>query len=196
MSQPPQIQNSDSGVSAWVVVTVAVAGIALLSLVFFWVLNTYLFTEPDVDDGQTASSTDEVGDQVNLALGRPVTGTGPGSDAPERVVDGKAETGWNSGNFAPQVIQIDLEEPSTIHTIQLLPGQSPNGETEHIIFGFSPGATEPEVLHTFVGHTNDKQWLAYTPDTPWKNINQIAVGTKHSPSWVAWFEIVVLGTSP
>jgi hypothetical protein len=179
------------------VVSVVVAGIALLSLVLWWALNTYIFSEPEeVDAAQTTTSEDGGGDPVNLALGRPVTGTGRGSDLPGLVVDGKADTGWNSGDFAPQVIQIDLEKSSTIQTIRLLPGQSPNGETEHIIFGLSPGETEPVVLHTFEGFTNDKQWLAYTPDTPWKNIDKVAVGTRRSPSWVAWFEIVVIGTSP
>jgi hypothetical protein len=185
-----------------VVGVVVLVAIALLALPLWWVLDSYVFTDATdptvVATNQPTSSTEEGSNPVNLALRKPVTGTGPGSDPepPGRVVDGNPDTAWNSGGYAPQVVQIDLEESSTIHSIRLLTGQSPAGDTEHIIFGWPLGEPEAEILHVFEGYTTDRQWLVYTPDAPWEGIDRIGVGTAASPSWVAWFEIEVIGTTP
>ena len=198
MTQGPQSQDADTGVSVWVVVVIVVVALALLALPLWWLLDTYVVAEsaPLAVDTETTTSTTEIVDPVNLALRKPVTGTGPGTDPPERLVDGKWEVGWNSGSFAPQVVEIDLETSSTIHSIRLLTGQSPNGETHHLIFGWPVGETEPVLLHEFEGFTTTRQWLSYSPDEPWEQIERIGVGTASSPSWVAWFEIEVIGTTP
>lgn len=197
MTEKPDV---DTGVSVWVGVGVFLAAVALLAYPLWWVLDFYVFNEtaePALESIAESTQTSQAAAiPVNIALGKSVSGTGPGSDPAGRIVDGSLDVGWNAGNYAPQVVEIDLGEPSTIHSIRLLIGQYPNGNTRHVIFGLGPGASEPEVLHVFEGFTTDGQWLTYTPETPWEGVDRIGVGTVASPSWVAWFEIQVLGTVP
>jgi hypothetical protein len=111
-------------------------------------------------------------------------------------VDGNPDTSWNSGGYAPQLVVVDLEEASTIYSIRLLTGQSPDGNTEHAVVGWPVGESDPVVLHVFAGFTTDRQWLTYTPEEPWRGMDRIGVGTTSSPSWIAWFEFQVMGTTP
>jgi hypothetical protein len=193
-------ENSDHGVSVWVPVAVVVAVIALLAYPMWWVLDSLLSNEESevvaVPTTEPTPSTEAISRPVNLALGKTVTGSGPGSDPPGLMVDGNPDTLWNSGSYAPQLVVVDLEASSTIHSVRLLTGQSPNGDTEHALVGWPVGESDPTVLHMFEGFTTDRQWLTYTPDAPWEGIDRIGVGTTTSPSWVAWFEIQVMGTVP
>lgn len=207
MSERPQLEDVDTGVSVWVVAAVVLAALALLALPLWWLLDSYVIAEvtepvaqpttlPTPSTSQPSPTTQGLATPVNLALGQPVTGTGPGSDPAGWAVDNNPDTSWNSGGYPPQLVEIDLEKPSTVHSIRLLVGQFPDGDTEHVVFGFRPGDSEPEVLHVFEGYTTDRQWLTYTPETPWEGLDRIGVGTLVSPSWVAWFEIQVVGTVP
>ena len=151
-------------------------------------------------DDATSTAIDESpktlppGDPVNLALQQPVRAPGSyGSNGPSALVDGDYSRSWNSGGFPPQWIEVELLAPSTIETIQLLTGQSPAGETVHIVFGWERGETMARVLHVFEGPTTDNQWLSHTPDTPWPNVRFIRIETIASPSWVAWFELEAIG---
>jgi hypothetical protein len=111
----------------------------------------------------------------------------------EYAVDRDSGTLWNSGDFAPQWIEIDLGSPHDIQGIQLVISQSPAGETEHRVLGRGPGAADALVLlHTFAGPTADSQTLSFAPDVPWSNVQSIRVQTVRSPSWVAWREIRIL----
>ena len=148
--QTPETQDADTGIPVWAVVGTVMVATALLALPSWWLVDSYILTgdqpvESDTSD-TTTSANDEV-DLVNLALRKTVTATGPGTDPSSRLVDGDPTTTWNSGGFPPQVVQIDLGESSTIHSIRLLTGQSPAGDTEHIIFGWPLGESEPDVLH-------------------------------------------------
>lgn len=198
MTQPKE--GSDNGVSVWVPLVVVVAVIALLAYPMWWVLDSVLSNEESdvvvVSTTEPTPSTEEASRPVNLALGKTVTGSGPGSDPPELVVDGNPDTSWNSGSYPPQLVVVDLEASSTIHSVRLLTGQYPNGDTEHVVLGWEVGASDPTLLHVFEGFTTDRQWLTYTPDSPWEGIDRIGVGTTASPSWVAWFEFQVMGTVP
>lgn len=199
MTDPSPSQNDDRGVSVWVVAAVVVAGLALLAVPLWWVLDTYVLTGEKASGTasvETTTSMIQRPDPINLALLKPVIGSGPGNDDPGRLVDGNEDTSWNSGGYAPQVVQIDLRRSSSIFEIRLLVGQFPDGDTEHVIFAWPAGEPEAEVLHVFEGHTRDRQWLSFQPQEPWVGYDRVGVGTATSPSWVAWFEIEVLGTTP
>lgn len=132
---------------------------------------------------------------VNLARGHLVTASGEyRADRASRAVDGDLTTAWNSGGFPLQWIEIDLGSPATIRSLRLRVGQSPAGETVHLIVGRGPGTEGREqLLHTFQGRTTDRSTLNVAPETPWQGIRYVRVITTESPSWVAWFEIEVLG---
>ncbi len=132
----------------------------------------------------------------NLALGKPATVSQflPESP-PSMAVDGAFDFIWNSGDYAPQWIEIDLGSPQPIGQISLLTAQLPRGDTVHRVLG-KAGAGDPyQLLYEFTGFTTDGQWLDYSPPTPWEDVRFLRVETTTSPSWVAWREIRVYGPS-
>ncbi|MEQ8677730.1 MAG: discoidin domain-containing protein [Aggregatilineales bacterium] len=154
---------------------------------------------------------------LNVALNKPVTvsneitGNTPDENHPaEHAVDGIAETleessaedsvdnWWGSGDFAPQWIEIDLENAYAIGQIRLLPSQFPTSTyTVHQIWGRGPGTDNVYVFLTELsGVTNDLEWIEVTPDEAWQGIQSIRVETLESDSWVSWREIEVIAVFP
>lgn len=132
------------------------------------------------------------GEGANLALGKSVQVSAllPENDGAE-AVDGDPGTLWNSGDFAPQWIEIDLEAPHSIAEVKLTISQYPAGATVHRLLG--RGATGGfQLLHTFSGATNDGEVLTFTPPQALTDIQVIRIETLESPSWVAWREIQVI----
>jgi len=129
----------------------------------------------------------------NLARGRPVTASYSWADSPPSfAVDGQGATGlWWGSYYAPQWIEVDLGQPSTIRRIELVVAQLPAGDTIHIV----QGRDRKGVLHqlkVFARPTADNDVLAVQPKRPWHGITAVRVTTVVSPSWVAWKEIRVL----
>ena len=132
----------------------------------------------------------------NLAQGKPVKASRSlPSNPPELAVDGNAESNWISGDDAPQWIEVDLGAASAVTKIALAVSQFPEGNTIHRIWGRDTSGAE-RLLHEFAGFTKEPQWLEVSPGEPWQGIRYVRVETVSSPSWVAWWEIRVLGTGP
>jgi hypothetical protein len=121
----------------------------------------------------------------------------PGS-SPYCAVDGNSATIWNSGQYFPQAIQLDLGRPFAIRRLRLQVSQYPRGETWHEVqMGFDVGALV--TVLDIRGETYDDQWLDFTfggkdpgsTKAPTGNIRFIRIVTTSSPSWVAWKEIEV-----
>jgi predicted amidohydrolase YtcJ len=129
----------------------------------------------------------------NIALGALVTASGNLPDTPAAyVVDGDLDAVWISGADAPQWVEIDLGAPQTVSAIRLQVAQSPSGNTEHQIFmGTHDGNFE--LVHTFIGFTEERQWLVHGLQDSLSNIQYVRIETVSSPSWVAWYEIEVYG---
>lgn len=130
--------------------------------------------------------------ETNLALGVTAQASRSLPDLPpSAATDGNLEKWWGAGDFAPQWIQLDLGEPSTIGTVRLVVTQSPAGDTRHQVYA---GATVGSLVlvHTFEAYTTDGQVLEFTPEVPLENIRYIRVVTSMSPSWIGWKEIEVL----
>jgi len=128
----------------------------------------------------------------NVALGKPARASRSlPSNPPGQAVDGVPENWWGAGDFAPQWIEIDLQAPVAIAQIDLLPGQSPDGETVHRLWGRGPQENF-RLLHEFRGFTFDNQYLVFTPESPVEGIQFIRIATVSSPSWVSWREIEVI----
>jgi hypothetical protein len=128
----------------------------------------------------------------NIAIGRPSTASQflPASP-PSGAVDGSPEFTWNSGDHAPQWIEIDLGSSKAIGGISLLGTQLPDGDTVHRVMGKARASDSYRLLHEFTCFTMEGQWLEYSPPTPWENVRFLRVKTTMSPSWVAWREIQV-----
>jgi len=201
MDDIPPVSDGDTGVSIWVVLLVAVVAVGLLSVPLWWIVQSLIGNDsgdsadaPSVETSAVETSeTVPPSDPVNLAFLKPVSAPGSYDSVPFGFVDGDYTRGWNSGGFPPQWIEVDLQALSTIKTIRLLTGQSPAGETIHIVLGWGPDDAEARVLHVFEGDTRDKEWLSHTPETPWPNVQYIRIETIASPSWVAWFEFEAIG---
>lgn len=131
--------------------------------------------------------------QENLALNKTVSAsnTHP-STKTESITDGNLSTSWNSGNFAPQIIIIDLNAEYDITKIKLTPLQDPAGSTTHEIF-ISKDMVNWEKADNFTLNTTNGVTIERTYSTPLIKTRGIKVFTKISPSWVAWNEIEVYG---
>jgi hypothetical protein len=130
--------------------------------------------------------------ETNIALGKSVRAsrTLPGYP-PENAVNGTGDDWWGAGDFAPQWIEIDLSQPSSVRLIRLLISQSPPGETRHQIWvGSAPD--QLYLLHTFEGLTADLQTLEFIPEAPVSDIRYVRIVTRNSPSWIGWREIEII----
>jgi len=111
----------------------------------------------------------------------------------EFAVDGDPGTIWNSGDFPPQWIEIDLEQPRAIREIRLMISQYPSGRTVHRLLGKGPGTDGAfRLLCAFDGTTDDSQVLTCMEGAPWQGLQVIRVESSSSPSWVGWREIEVV----
>jgi hypothetical protein len=152
---------------------------------FTWFVNAY-FEDRSVLGFRTE------GPGANLAFGKQLRASRDMAGfEKERAVDGSTETWWGAGDFPPQWIEIDLEEPSAIRLIRLVISQSPPGETIHQIW-VGPALEELYLLHTFEGSTSDNQVLEFSAEAPIENVRYVRAVTMRSPSWVSWREIEVL----
>jgi hypothetical protein len=128
----------------------------------------------------------------NLALGRPVEVSSELPDNPGRLaVDGSRATSWISGAGPPGWIEVRLAAPSTVREIRLVVNQFPAGRTVHRVLARIGG--ELRKLHTFDGGTSIGQTLDLQLPEPVANISAVRVETDVSPSFVAWYEIEVVG---
>ena len=129
----------------------------------------------------------------NIAFGKPTAASSTWTGyPPENAVDGSLYY-WNSGDFPPGWIEVDLQATCTIGRIRLTVMQNPLvAETVHQVLGKGPGTGgDFQLLHEFHGITENNQQLEYTPATPWEDIQFIKILTVTSPSWVAWREIEI-----
>ncbi len=127
----------------------------------------------------------------NIALGVQVKASRSLPDQlPTNAIDG-TPLQWGAGDYAPQWIEMTLDAPSTIKSIQLTVAQYPDGETTHQIWVRVNGGSL-ELVHTFDGTTRDNDVLTYTPDIPLSQITGVRILTTKSLSWIGWKEIKIL----
>ena len=145
MDEIKPVSEGGTGIPLWVVVLVAVAVIGIFSIPLWWLIQNFIFNDSgDAADAPAVevSETVPLGEPVNLARSKPVEAPGSYQSVPSALVDGDYSRGWNSGGFPPQWVEVDLTAPSTIRTVRLLTGQSPAGETIHVVLGWGPDETE------------------------------------------------------
>lgn len=110
------------------------------------------------------------------------------TDGPNLVCDGELSTKWNSGAVAPNWIQLDLGQPTTISKVRLNVAQSPSGPTTHQISA-GPTPDKLTLVEALDGNTTDAQWIEL--NKPINNARYLKIETIKSPSWIAWNEIEI-----
>jgi hypothetical protein len=131
----------------------------------------------------------------DLALGRSVTASNEYSGYPSSAslaVDGDWWSYWNSGDYPPQWIEVDLGSVRSVGEIDLGITQLPDSQTIHRLYGRSSTADPWTLLREFNGFTVDQQQLQYVAAVP-QQIRYVRVETTSSLSWVGWREIAVYG---
>ena len=135
------------------------------------------------------------GGPVNLALGAHATASASiaGSE-PGKAVDGDPDTIWSAGAGPTSWIQVDLGQKLRIASIRLTVSQYPDGPTRHRVSCSTTSGGARQTLSTVTGSSRDLDVLAVTLDAP-VACRFLRIETLASPSWVAWREIEVFGTS-
>jgi F5/8 type C domain len=134
----------------------------------------------------------------NLALDKPTTASATVSYAgydSSMAVDGNPWTFWNSGDFAPQWIEIDLGQSYAVFGVSLWVTMLPDGYTSHSVWVRTERGQWAEwaVPWSFEGDTVDLQrltaWGVKGPATA----RYVRIVSNVSPSWIAWREVEVYG---
>jgi PASTA domain/F5/8 type C domain len=128
----------------------------------------------------------------NVALGKPAFASSelPGYEA-SQAVDGSPWTYWNSGDYPPQWIEVDLGAPYPLSAIRASITQLPDGVTAHNFLTAGPNPLDEfQLLTTFSGFTVDQQVLEHAG--PPDEVEFVLIETTESPSWVAWREVQAL----
>jgi hypothetical protein len=112
------------------------------------------------------------------------------------ALDGDPETWWGAEAHPVHWIEVGLDEVTSVAELRLTTSQTPDGPTEHRVYGRMALRSELRLLHTFSGHTRDGDVLTATPTTPWPPVCFLRVVTDVSPSWVSWREIEVVPLHP
>jgi uncharacterized protein YbdZ (MbtH family) len=105
----------------------------------------------------------------------------------DQAADGNPGTSWNSGGAPTQWIEIDLKKDRNISRLRMLPAQSPDGMTTHVVYGRT-SSNAMYLLGTKSSYTSDNQWITLDTTDPLRAVQYLLVQTTQSPSWVAWRE--------
>jgi 5-hydroxyisourate hydrolase-like protein (transthyretin family) len=129
----------------------------------------------------------------NIAFHKPATASGSyQANTPDKAVDGDTLNGWGVDHFAGAWIKIDFQGTYTIRNFKMKINQTPAGNTIFNVFGYA-GTGDSSIIHTFSGYTVKDQWLACDFATPLSGQTAIKVYAQQTPSWVAIYEIMVMG---
>jgi RNA polymerase sigma factor (sigma-70 family) len=116
------------------------------------------------------------------------------TEIPENAFDGKHDTDWNAGDYAPAWIERDRGASLPLASIALFPCQDIPGATTHEVWvsnePIGNDRSKAKLVHTFKGETTNLQALKF--DFP-KDLSAryVEVRTTQSPTWIAWWEVEI-----
>ncbi|GBD84792.1 amidohydrolase family protein [bacterium BMS3Abin02] len=110
---------------------------------------------------------------------------------PELAFDGSVngETFCSSGADAPQWIQVQFPESTTIAEVRFIVFQNPPSDTVHELEVRVDG--DWSLVETFQEFTTAGDVLTWTPATPLDNVQVFKMTTLESLSWPEWCEIEI-----
>ena len=148
---------------------------------------------PDCYAEATAFLEEHAPTIINVALDKPVrVSNETPDDRAVFITDGDLYSCWFAGEDAPQWVEINLEQPSTIQTLWLMIAQEDVGHTLHQIQGLHENGEWIE-LYVIDESTWDRKVINITPEEPWQGISVLRINTLEAESWPAWCEIRALG---
>jgi uncharacterized protein (TIGR03067 family) len=118
-------------------------------------------------------------------------------EIPENAFDGRLDTDWNSGTYAPAWIEADLGAAVPIECVVLIPCQDIAGATTHEVWisdrPIGDDRTKAKLIHTFKGETTNQQKLKFDfPKRPEElTARYVQIRTTQSPTWIAWWEVQI-----
>ncbi|CAF3778842.1 unnamed protein product [Rotaria socialis] len=131
---------------------------------------------------------------INATVTASNFGSFAGSDAAQgdALVDRSTTGYYNSGNFAPQYVQLQLSGTYTVCEVYLNVVQTPNGVTQNQL---SVGLTVAslQLVTTMNGYTSNGQWLNTSYNPCLTGVTFLRLTTTSSPSWPAWAKFLVYG---
>ncbi|MEW5938802.1 MAG: cellulase family glycosylhydrolase [Chloroflexota bacterium] len=131
----------------------------------------------------------------NISHGKPVRSSGQTGDGRAvQAVDGSARE-WNAGNYPPQWIEIDLEQPSTVGQVGFTVGQWPPGYTHHQVWARLADGRYV-LLADFNGFTTVDMSLTFKLPIPVENVTTVRFLQLTSPSWAGYREVEVVSAPP
>lgn len=117
------------------------------------------------------------------------------------AVDGNINTWWNSGGFAPQSIEIDLDKPVEELYLRWMPQMTPTTgvvKVEYLLINKDSHQICPPIPHQY--DCQIARWVEQhltvpphrrQPEIPDNKISRIHINFIASPSWIALREIEV-----
>jgi hypothetical protein len=123
----------------------------------------------------------------NLAAGRSIKLEGGGA-GPGEMIDGKVETAGYLPKGAPTWIEIDLAQPGTVASVELITAQDQPSDTVHEIWVWTTDG-QFKGMHTFAGPTSDGQTLTTRFSTPVQNVRAVRIATTQATGRTGWREI-------
>lgn len=136
---------------------------------------------------------------VSENLGRPAYSASGfyGPFEPSLAFDGEesdARQYWNSGNYAPQWVEVDLQHTYLLSRVRFVVAQLPDGVTGHEIWAsrwpMKADISRAFLVGSFNDSTEDREVLDFRLVHP-AAARFVQIRTTQSPSWVAWMDVQV-----
>ena len=164
-----------------------VSGSATKAFIALFVLTAVIVATTSIHLGRAHAN-------ANVARGCRVTASSSyETGVPSNAVDGDATTQWNAGHHPPAWIELDLGAAYAVDRVTLIVEQTPAGPTVHNVY-FGNESRAFTLVQVLSGQTADGQVLSFAPQAG-SGVRYVKVETTSSPSWVAWNENEVWGTS-
>ena len=117
-----------------------------------------------------------------------------GEEWAQNAIDGDPETAWSAQNHPAQWISIALDDLYLAERLELVVAQAPAGPTTHVLWVDNGSGVRTRFRQLTDIHTEDGQTLIIEIDPP-RPVKEILIQTLESPSWVAWREVRVFGST-
>ena len=117
-----------------------------------------------------------------------------GEESAHLAVDGDPDSFWSAQLEAPQWYSVSFDELYLVDKLEMVIAQSPAGPATHEVWLGNGSGTRTLYRRFDDLHMEDGQTLE-VPIVPPRSISEVLVLTLESPSWVAWREIGVFGST-
>ena len=142
-------------------------------------------------EGSVAESSELLGENV-AALGSGFASAG--EESAKLALDGDPASFWSAQLEAPQWYSVSFDDLYLVDKLEMVIAQSPAGPSTHEVWLGNGSGTRTLYRRFDDLQTEDGQTLE-VPIVPPRSISEVLVLTLDSPSWVAWREVRIFGSS-